>query len=345
MLNRLIETSGCILGVLEQLPSVVDAGCGNAVRAQMLNRLAEVLLGCPAGKMLVQHFMRCVAAFGALKLGSFCPVGIAESSFQTFPLGIVGHSQSQPVFRLGAFIQVLRGGIRAAVAHSFQAGAVGAEFHHRFGCAVEGRLHHRGFHEHGIIGAVAFHQAQHEGHRPVHSCYRVARASDDSGLVVFVAGEPCHARDLFHRLGETHPLSPRPAQAESRHTHIDDAPVEASQKVKAQPELLRHPRRKVLHHRIALGDQTAEQIVAFGGFQIQGDPQLVGVRRHEHVPPLPPFGLSEHCSGHPHSVRVGARLYVDDLSPQEGEKLRGRRASPPAGEVDNPETGEGETTF
>src|SRR5689334_7354300 len=95
------------------------------------------------------------------------------------------------------------------------------------------------------------------------------------------------------------------------------------------PPLLYDARNEVLGDHVTFTDEVVDQLLARGLVDVDRDPQLVGVGRGEHVPPLPPIGSAEHVAGHAHAIEMSNGLDVPYLCSEQGEEVSGGRSGPP----------------
>ena len=85
------------------------------------------------------------------------------------------------------------------------------------------------------------------------------------GRTVGEPGQPGHAGERFHRLGETRAVSPRAVEAEGRHPDHDEVRVEGVDAVPAEAELLHDPRGEILDQDIGRPNETFEHLASRSG--------------------------------------------------------------------------------
>ena len=168
---------------------------------------------------------------------------------------------------------------------------------------------------------------------------RIARPTLDARLVVAVSREPGKSAHLFHRLGESRVIAPRPVQAKCGHPHEDRVGVDLRDRLPVQAKALHHPGRKIFDHDVRTANQLLGDVDALGPRQVQRDAPLVRIRSEEEGALLPPLvAVVESPAGHSHAVRALDRFDVDDLRSERRQHVTGRRPRPPSRRIKDPES-------
>src|SRR5581483_7903504 len=108
-------------------------------------------------------------------------------------------------------------------------------------------------------------------------------------------------------------------------------------------ELLHHTGRVVLEDGVGAGQQALEEVDALGAREVECDRPLADVDAVEQRAPLPPRTVPGPLgAGETHEVRSAGGLDLDDVRPEAGEDVAGRRTRPPRRAVEDAHTGERE---
>ena len=151
---------------------------------------------------------------------------------------------------------------------------------------------------------------------------------------VFLAGLVGQAG---HRLGEGAEgaaFGVRPGLAESGDPQHHQGRVDLLQIVGPEAPFLQHPGPEVLDHHVGLGDQPAQDVLALGLAEVQGDGPLVP---GDHLPPqaVPVLGQAVGAG----RVAPGV-LDLDDVGAPVAEQHRGDRRGVDRAQVQDPQPGQ-----
>ena len=166
----------------------------------------------------------------------------------------------------------------------------------------------------------------------------VAHRVRRDGILVGVPGHPGEPGCVLDDEGEGRVVPPRSVEPEPRHADHDEVGPFGAEGIDVEADLLEHPRRVVLDHDVAGGEQVAQQLAAPVGGQVQRHARLVGVQAREDAGLLPPVGLREADAGqHAGPVGPGRRLDVQHVGAQHGQNVGAQRAGPERGQIENPQ--------
>ena len=160
------------------------------------------------------------------------------------------------------------------------------------------------------------------GHRNTDAHRPVSRQAGDRH-------QPAHAlRDLV----EAGPVSVRPILAEAGDAGVDEARIDARQRLVVDAQALLHAGPEILHDHVRLPHHALERGEAFRRLEIQRQAALVAMQVLE----VGALARAAH-----RLFRPGRRFDLDDVGAPVGELARASRPCPHAGEVEDGETGQG----
>ena len=181
---------------------------------------------------------------------------LTDQARQRHPGGVVQRRNGDPHCPSPlAAVDALRARSRAPVPVPAHLDPVARVLHQHFGGHVQRRLDHRRLDVHPGAVPVPDHQRRDGGERGVQARHRVADAAGNHRRAVGMPGHPGHPGRLLHRLREADAVAPRAVQAERRHSDHDRTGVGGRDRIPVQAEVLHHPRREVLQHQIARGNE------------------------------------------------------------------------------------------
>ena len=157
---------------------------------------------------------------------------------------------------------------------------------------------------------------------------------------VGVAGD---VPDAAHRLAdgaEPGPRRVRPGLAEPGHPGDDQARVDLPEPVRAEAPALQRARPEVLQQHVGPFGEPADQILAAGIAQVDGDRLLVP--RHHRPPQRHPVRLLP--APLPHRVALPGLLDLDDLRAEVAEQLAAERAGEQLAELGDPQVLQGRSS-
>ena len=141
--------------------------------------------------------------------------------------------------------------------------------------------------------------------------------------------QPAHAlRDLV----EAGPVGVRPILAEAGDAGVDEARIDARQRLVVDAQALLHAGPEILHDHVRLLHHALERGEAFRRLEVQRHAALVAVQVLE----VGALARAAH-----RLLRPGRRFDLDDVGAPVGELARASRPGPHAGEVEDGETGQG----
>jgi hypothetical protein len=224
--------------------------------------------------------------------------------------------------------------VAGALAHEAEHVELGHQrLHHREHRLVERHIHH--------LARTAVHFLVAQRHqRAERAPQRGDRVADrDPGLHRRAVGKAGHVAQPAHRLAdgaEAGLLRHRPALAEARQAHHDQAGVDLRQRLPAQAELVEHAGAEVLHHDVGLGHQPAHHLDAVRVLQVHRHRLLVARLQ---VPPQ--RGALVELAPLAQRIAAIGRFDLDHLGAELGEDARGEGAGDQGAEFDDLEAGEG----
>ncbi len=148
-------------------------------------------------------------------------------------------------------------------------------------------------------------------------------------LRVRVCPELADARGGAHQRAVPQPVAPRPAVAEGTAFGQHHARIQRLQGFVRKAKCGKSSRLEVGEHRVGVGDQSAEHLLAGGAAQVEAERQVVAMRPRERLA----HGFAD--AGLSQSVRVGRALDLDHLGAQIAEQPAEFAAGDDDAEVDD----------
>ena len=277
------------------------------------------------------------------------PLRVAQRGPQRAPLLVGRDGDGDPpvvtaaLVGTGHLVEVLGRRRRTTVPGPFEQGAVGGELNRLLGRNVECGIDHRRLHQAAFTGPLPVLEREQQAVQRVEPGVGVTDAVGLEREQVRMSGEPGETGGVLDDEGEGRQVAPRPVEPEPGHAHHDEIGPHLAQGLEAETQLVQHPRRVVLDHDVARGDDAPHQVEAARFAQVDGQALLVGVERGEDRAPLPVavLGLGD-PTDQPGPVGTGGGLQVDDLGAEERQRVTGQGPGPERRHVQDPESLEGQ---
>ena len=163
------------------------------------------------------------------------PPGVADDGPQGLPLLVGDDGDRQPPIVARTRVDALGRGHRSPVAIPAQHRARRAVLGHLLSRRVQRRLDHHRLDQAATPGLIPLDEGQHGGDHRVHAGQRVARPPDQDRRAIGESGQPGHAGQALHGLGEPGPVPPRTVEAEGRHPHHDRSGLTSCRRSQPRP--------------------------------------------------------------------------------------------------------------